>query len=73
MPVTIMGHGSLFHYLLIIRLLDENDLVEHLKACLVAKEHTQTYGADQKETFFTGSKFSSIRALISLAANLDWS
>jgi hypothetical protein len=45
-----------------------------LKACLVAKGYTQTYGINSDETFSPVAKFklSSVRVLISLIANLDW-
>ena len=47
-------------------------LVELLKACLVAKGYTQTYGIDYDETFSPVAKISSVIILISLAANLNW-
>ena len=46
--------------------------VDRLKACLVAKGFTQTYGLDYTETFSPVAKLNSIHIIISLAANLDW-
>jgi hypothetical protein len=46
--------------------------VEQLKAHLVAKGYTQTYGIDYDETFSLVAKISSICILISSAANLNW-
>lgn len=46
--------------------------VDHLKARLVAKGYTQTNGIDNDQTFSHVAKISSIRVLISIAANLDW-
>jgi hypothetical protein len=46
--------------------------VDHLKAHLVAKGFTQTYGLDYTETFSLVAKLNSIRIIVSLAANLDW-
>ena len=39
----------------------------------MAKGCTQTYGVDYQETFAPVAKMNSIRVLLSLAANLDWS
>jgi hypothetical protein len=47
--------------------------VDHLKARLVAKGFTQTYGLDYTKIFSPVAKLNSIRIIISLAANLDWS
>jgi hypothetical protein len=38
----------------------------------VAKGFTQTYGLDYTETFSSVAKLNSIRIIISLTANLDW-
>ena len=46
--------------------------IERLKAHLVAKGYTQTYGVDYNETFSPVAKISSVRILISLVANLGW-
>jgi hypothetical protein len=89
-----MECGSLFSYRLVNRLFIANGFtffkfnldgsVERLKACLVFKGYTQTYGIDYDEThpkhfsekpsllFIQLRKFSSIRFLISFSANLDW-
>ena len=45
--------------------------VEHYKARLVAKVFTQTNGIDYKETFAPVGKLNTIKALLSLAINLD--
>ena len=47
-----------------------DDSVEHSKAHLVAKGHTQTYSIDYAKTFSHVAKISSVKILISLAANL---
>jgi len=51
---------------------DPNGLVERLKVRLVAKGYIQTYGTDYDETFSPVAKISSVRILITLAANLGW-
>jgi hypothetical protein len=46
--------------------------IDRLKAQLVAKGYTKTYGIEYDETFSTVAKISSIPILISFAAKLDW-
>jgi Reverse transcriptase (RNA-dependent DNA polymerase) len=46
--------------------------VEHYKARLVAKGYSQTYDIDYDETFEPVAKMSTVRALVSLAANEGW-
>ncbi|RVW76743.1 Retrovirus-related Pol polyprotein from transposon TNT 1-94 [Vitis vinifera] len=47
--------------------------VDRYKARLVAKGFTQSYGIDYQETFALVAKLNTVRVLLSLAANLDWS
>ena len=47
--------------------------LERYKAQMVAKGFTQTYGIDYLKTFSLIAKLNSIRVLLSLAANLEWS
>ena len=46
--------------------------LDKLKARLVARGFTQTYGLDYQETFAPVAKLNTIRVLLSVAANLDW-
>jgi hypothetical protein len=50
---------------------NHNGSVEWLKARLIAKGYTHTYSIDYDEMFSPVAKISSVRILISLAANLD--
>ncbi|KAL3535564.1 hypothetical protein ACH5RR_004025 [Cinchona calisaya] len=45
-----------------------NGSLERYKACLAAKEFTQTYGIDDIETFAPVAKLNSIRELLSMAS-----
>jgi hypothetical protein len=45
--------------------------LHRLRARLIAKAYTQTFGAGYDETFSHVHKISYVRVLISLAANLD--
>jgi Reverse transcriptase (RNA-dependent DNA polymerase) len=46
--------------------------VDRLKARLVAKRYTQTYGIDYEETFAPVAKMNTVRTLISCAVNFRW-
>src|SRR2546430_8511817 len=46
--------------------------VDRYKARLVAKGYSQTYGIDYDETFALVAKMSTVRMLVSCAANIDW-
>ncbi|WVZ66155.1 hypothetical protein U9M48_015421 [Paspalum notatum var. saurae] len=46
--------------------------VDRYKARLVAKSYSQTYGIDYDETFAPVAKMSTLRTLISCAANFGW-
>ncbi|CAL8146951.1 unnamed protein product [Prunus armeniaca] len=49
-----------------------NGTVEMYKSKLVAKGFTQTYGVDYHDTFAPVAKMNTVRVLLSLAVNLDW-
>jgi hypothetical protein len=46
--------------------------VDKFKACFVAKGFSQKEGIDFSETFALMARYSSIRAVISIAAELGW-
>ena len=46
--------------------------LERYKTRLVAKDYTQSYRIDYKDTFTPIAKLNPVRILISLAVNLDW-
>ena len=50
-----------------------NGSINRYKSRLVAKGYTQTYGIDYQETCAPVAKINTIRVLLSLAANMDWS
>ena len=47
--------------------------IERHKSRLVVKGYTQTYDIDNQETCASIAKMKSIKVLLSLAINLDWS
>jgi hypothetical protein len=46
--------------------------VEKYKACFMAKGFSQKEGVDYEETFAPVARYSSIRAVISLATKMGW-
>ena len=51
---------------------DENNNVSHHKTRIVAKGFSQIEGIDYKETFTPVAHLESVRAVLSLAASMDW-
>jgi hypothetical protein len=51
---------------------DLDGKIKRYKARLVARGYSQTYGIDYDETFTPVTKMSTVRTLISCAANFDW-
>ena len=47
--------------------------IERCKARLVAKGYAQTYEIDYQETFAPPAKMNTVRVILSLAINRDWS
>lgn len=47
--------------------------IERYRTRLVAKGYTQTYSVDYQETFSPVTKLNTIRVVLSLTANIDWS
>lgn len=49
-----------------------SESVAHLKAQLLGKGYSQTYGVDYFDTFFLGAKLTLVRLFISMEALFDW-
>ena len=47
--------------------------MERFKARLVARGFTQSYGIDYQETFTPVAKLNTVRIILSIAINQDWS
>ena len=51
----------------------DDGTIDRFKAISVVKGYTQTYGIDYSETFSLVAKIHTVRVLLSLATNFDWS
>ena len=49
-----------------------NGTIERLKACLVAKGYTQTFGVDYFETFSPVARLNSVRILLFVTVTQNW-
>lgn len=52
---------------------NEDGSINRYKARLVANGFTQSYGVEYEEAFALMAKLNSVRVILSLGANLDWS
>jgi hypothetical protein len=83
-PLRKIRHGSLYHFqkgrsqlsvngsTLYTVKQDPNGKIERYEARLVAKGYSQTYEIDYDENFAPVAKMSTVRTLISCAANFGW-